>query len=138
MKESVPDDFMLGYFTHILTDIRWSETTYPLFGERYQQDVSPVQEKRTAYYNDTDLLDWQLYGKCSWRSEAWTLMEEAKGRDISGLIAQSEVEAWKIRTLAWYDKVDIQRYRPQKYLYLKDIERFMGDAGEQILCILQP
>ena len=72
------------------------------------------------------------------RREAWTLMEKAKGRDISGLIAQSEVEAWKTRTLAWYDKVDIQRYRPLQYLFLKDIESFMNDAGEQILTILQP
>ena len=58
----------MRYFNHIrafaqgdmityLTDLYWKKLILPKFVENYNIDPSPIQDKRWAYYNDTDRID---------------------------------------------------------------------------------
>ena len=58
-------EFLLGYLVHILTDLFWEDTMLKTYGERYVADEAPIQDKRMAYYNDTDQLDFTFYEKDS-------------------------------------------------------------------------
>lgn len=130
-------DFILGYGIHILTDIIWSETLYKKFELEYKKDPAPVQDIRWAYYNDTDKLDFKLYEELEWRQKVWELLKRAKAIGIEGILNSDEIDAWKNRTLHWFDKGESQHKNPIKYINLEDVIEFIQKASETIKTILK-
>ena len=59
--ENVDNDFLRGYGLHIITDMMWSKQVYTYFEKKFENDPSPVQDLRMAYYNDTDILDQVIF-----------------------------------------------------------------------------
>lgn len=132
-NDCIDIDFFLGYCIHILTDIYWHETLYTSFKYRYSKDSEPIQEQRWAYYNDTDILDLILYKTFDWKDEIWALLKEAKGIDMDNIVTSSEIDAWNIRTLNWYNGGQSQRKNPIKYITLDELMRFIDDSSNDIL-----
>lgn len=130
-------NFLLGYGIHILTDIIWYETIYAKFKSDYYKDSSPIQDARMAYYNDTDQLDFELYKICKWRKNIWDLLEEATPYDVDDILTANEINAWKIRTLHWFDSGASKHKNPIKYISIKDLTQFIKDAGNRIKGILE-
>lgn len=123
----VSHDFLQGYLVHVLTDIYWKQEFYDGFVERYRADPAPVQEERTAYYNDTDVADIRLYHTLPERKEIWALLEKAKGCTLEGLITGEEADLWNVRTLAWYDQP--REYLPVRYATEESIRTFVENAA---------
>ena len=128
--EGVSPDFLLGYFVHVLTDLYWKQEFYDGFVERYQADPAPVQDERTAYYNDTDVADIRLYHALPQRKEIWALLRTAKGDTLSGLITGEEADLWNARTLDWYDVP--REYLPVRYATEESIRAFIENAAKLI------
>lgn len=122
----------LGYVVHLLTDFYWTDLFYHAFyTARYAADASPTKDERMAYYNDTDLLDDELYNQ-PWRAQIWELLTEAKGLDLSPLCSRDEMLLWRDRTLTWFDKLDLSGYDKQKYVFMEDLESFFKTAVAHI------
>jgi len=120
-------DFLMGYLVHVLTDLYWKREFYDGFVERYNADPEPVQEVRTAYYNDTDVADIRLYHTLPRREEIWALLRTAKGDDLPGLITGEEADLWNARTLCWYDAP--REYLPVRYATEESIRAFIESAA---------
>ncbi len=70
-------------------------------GRRYRKpDGSRNSE---LYYAETDKLDLWLYDISPHRAEIWRPLEHAHGEDLKELSA-AEAEAWRNRTLPWYEQ----------------------------------
>jgi len=133
-----PDySFFLGYGIHSLTDMIWHETILKEFQAAYDKDPAPVQDKKWAYYNDTDKLDFELYRTCEWRPKVWELLKKAKPCDVDGLLSADEIEAWKNRTLHWFDSGESQHKNPIRYISIEDLFRFIHEAGVKIRSFLE-
>lgn len=135
-KDKSDYNFILGYGIHILTDIIWNETLFREFKQKYENDPVPIQEMTWAYYNDTDKLDFDMYREFEWREEIWELLKKAKSVGIDGILSSDEIEAWKYRTLHWFDKGESEHKNPIRYIFLDDIYVFIQRAGEKIKSIL--
>lgn len=116
--------FQLGYLIHVLTDLFWENTILRTFSERYEADTEAIQDRRMAYYNDTDQLDFVFYNRVNWRPEVWRLLEQARGFPIADAVSQKEVAVWKNRTLNWYLSGKSEHGNPVKYLSYEDLDGF--------------
>ncbi len=95
-------NYFLGYAVHLYTDLLWYRTVYLSGdGRRYQKpDGSRDSE---LYYSETDKLDLWLYDTLPHRGEMWKLLEHSRGEELDVLAAQ-EADAWRDRTLPWYEQ----------------------------------
>lgn len=130
-------NFILGYGIHILTDIIWNETLYRKFKLKYEKDPAPIQDIAWAYYNDTDKLDFELYKVLEWRQEVWELLKKTKSIGIEGILNSDEIDAWKNRTLHWFDKGESQHKNPIRYIFMEDVIEFTQNAGKTIKSFLE-
>lgn len=121
--------FAVGYCIHILTDIYWRDTINKEFKEKYDRDTTAIQDSRMAYYNDTDQLDLVLFNTCIWRNEIWIDLESAHAQSLKGLVSSDEVDAWKQRTLHWYDSGESEHKNPIRYITLEDLHSFIEKCG---------
>lgn len=131
-ESNAADLFALGYCIHIITDIFWRDTLNKEYQEKYNRDKSAIQDLRMAYYNDTDQLDLVLFNTCSWRKEIWDLLESAQVQPLEGLVSSDEVEAWKQRTLRWYDSGESEHKNPIKYITVEDLHAFIENCGKYV------
>lgn len=124
-------EFLIGYLVHILTDLFWEDTILKTYNERYVADPTPIQDKRMAYYNDTDQLDFTFFEKESCRPEIWEMLIQAKEFAVEDAINTDEVIAWKHRTLNWYNSGKSQHTNPIKYITYEDLDNFTSYAAEK-------
>ena len=127
--EGQEQNFLLGYLVHILTDLFWNDTIDKIFVERYSCDPAPRQDRRMAYYNDTDQLDFLFYKRENWRPTVWELLEQATAYAVENAVSEGEVLAWNRRTLDWYLSGKSQHTNPIRYLEYEDLERFTDYAA---------
>lgn len=125
-------NFLLGYGIHILTDIIWWETVYIKFKQEYIKDQNPVQDLKSAYYNDTDQLDFELYKNSEWRESIWSLLKKSESFFVEGLLEESEITAWKSHTLKYFDTKVSRHKNPIRYFTIEELEVFMKDAADRI------
>ena len=126
------ESFILGYTIHVLTDQLYNETVYQKYLERYEADPCPIQDKKWAYYNDTDIVDFEIYLKSPWRDEAWRYLEQSHGIDVDGYIYAVEADAWRDRTLHWYDSGESEHTNPVRYITYEDEIVFIDASAEEI------
>ena len=129
-------DFLWGYLLHILTDLYWTNSVYCKFVEDYRKDITPVQEERMAYYNDTDQLDQFLYNESIWRNAVWRELHNAKCSNFLDLLTAKEINAWNQRTLHWYDNGESQHKNPIKYITKENIGSFISSYSEKMINIM--
>lgn len=127
--------FAAGYAAHILTDVIWREETILPFRKRLVDHI-PYPELRALYYNECDKNDLDLYDEQPWRAQVWQELRTAQAQDVSAdhvtLLIAREVDAWRARTLGWFDahreKAD---YQPQ-YITCDRIRTFIPEAAARV------
>ncbi len=135
-RNSYDKDFILGYTLHVLTDHLFNDTVYKEYLTRYDNDPAPVQDKTWAYYNDTDIDDFQLFALVPWKNEVWSVLKKSRGVDVDGYITAAEAEAWRDRTLSWYDSGESEHKNPVRYITVEDELNFIDNAAEEICRLL--
>ena len=131
--EPEKDSFLAGCCVHLLTDWVWGKyLRKPYFEPHYNADPNPAQDMTTAYYNDTDLADLDLYNTCPWREEVFALLADVKGQDFGTMVSARETELWRDHILQFYDNMDMDRYIPARYIHPDDINAFITQAADYI------
>ncbi len=130
--------FVLGYAVHVLTDHIYNESVYRVYLERYDADPAPVLDKTWAYYNDSDIVDFELFAREPWRADVWHYLEDSCGVTIDEFITAGEANSWRDRTLHWYDGGESDHKYPVKYITYEDEVSFIDSASEQIYNLLNP
>ena len=93
--------------------------------------MSPNQDERSAYYNDTDILDQLIFNESDWRNNVWGCIQSANSFDFLDLLSANEINLWKERTLHWFDNKDFQK-NSLKYISKSDIDKFIFSCSELI------
>jgi len=94
-------DLARGYAVHVLCDRLWGRTVYQ--GFRRGLPALDAAALRALYYRETDQVDIDLYRTVPWRERVWRLLAGAEARDVPGLLSAGEIDAWRVRTLGWYE-----------------------------------
>ena len=129
--DSPERDFFAGYGVHIITDILWNQTLLADFNRAFQEDGGLPEERSGVYYNATDRLDFELFHRMPWRPAVWDALAGSHGADADGLVSAAETDAWKERTLHWYDSGESQHKAPVRYFTYDGITLFIAYAAEE-------
>ena len=130
---NVDNDFLRGYGLHIITDMMWSKQVYIYFEKKYEQDPSPIQEIRMAYYNDTDILDQVIFNESYWKNDVWEKLIISESDDFIDYLSKEEIELWKERTLHWFDEGVSRHKNPIRYIFREDIDIFVENSVDLIM-----
>ena len=131
-KHRTDINFLLGYGVHILTDMYWVKDVYQNYLENYKKDPSPEQEERSAYYNDTDILDQMLFNETDRRKDVWSYLETSECTGFLDLLSAEEIRLWKERILHWFDTRDFFNKIPLRYITKADVDNFISGCSEKI------
>lgn len=128
MKEENLKTFILGYCTHILTDVIWADTVHKGYINTLT-DIGLKNQSKILYYKETDTIDFKIFREVWWRRQVWeqfSISEPPKGFD---LLTFQELEKWKVRTLTWFeDEGKDPKITPQ-YITEDIIKTFISNAS---------
>jgi hypothetical protein len=129
-----------GYAAHVLTDAAWrAEIILPFRQPRVER--MPYQALRTLYYSETDKLDLDLYDEQPWRPAVWEKLRVARAEDIElagvTLLTGGEIDAWRVRTLGWFETRRGAPYRGEaayepQYITRELVWPFIPRAAAQV------
>lgn len=77
-------DFILGYCTHILTDIFNAIHIWTPFRLEHPEELE--KGYGNIHHQEYMLLDRQQYQNCEYREELWEHLENSKNTDLSGVV----------------------------------------------------
>ena len=118
------DPFGIGYTVHLLTDYYWIQYYLNNFPGLFDENGHTIS---SLYYNDTDQVDNMLYAKLPYKQFMFDMMEKAVSPDLDDLLTGEEIEAWKQRTLHWFEN-DCPHTDPIKHLTYDKICYFINIA----------
>jgi len=91
--------FVRGYFSHIYTDLRWTETVYADFERQCQG--RPSDEIRRIYNVEVSQIEFVLLRSGEWANRAISLLMGANGYAIQPFVAQDEVAKYRDEKIEW-------------------------------------
>ena len=118
------DPFSVGYAIHVLTDSIWVRYYVDNFPGLFDENGKTIP---SLYYNDTDQVDYMLYEKLPYRQFMFDMMEKSTSPNLDDLLTSEEIEAWKQRTLHWFEN-DCPHTDPIKHLTYEKICYFINIA----------
>ena len=147
MKRQDPEwkDFVLGYFSHIYTDLRWTETVYADFEKEYTGTGNEIRE---IYTQEVSQIEFELLRSMRDADKLLMLIQKADGFTISPLVTQLEVIQYRNIKVNWLrdqnhePRITPMYFKPDKienFIHvtvkeLKDICNSQG-KGEAVIVI---
>lgn len=128
-------DFLAGYAVHLVTDMYWHQEVFNAFYQKFKARF-PDENHRSAYYNDCDRIDLQLYREEPWVAEVYAALSRAHGEDAMDLLTAEEVEKWRLRQLHWFEQ-DFSHLKPAEYITRAQIDAYIDYAVEKCLAYFQ-
>lgn len=123
-------DLARGYAAHVLCDRLWGRTVYREFrGGLATLDAAAL---RTLYYRETDQVDIDLFRTVPWREAAWRLLAGAEAQDVPGLLSAGEIDAWRVRTLGWYDAPEHDPGIMPEHITRARVEAYVEEAIRRV------
>jgi hypothetical protein len=97
-KRSEPEwkDFVVGYFTHIYADMRWTDTIYAEFEQAYTGE-----NPRSLYYQEVSQMEFELQRSIKDYQELIRLLKRTEGYTIHPFVTGSEVSTYRDLKVEW-------------------------------------
>lgn len=121
--------FVWGYFAHIYTDIRWTETLYADFEREYAGDPDKI---RDTYNREVSQLEFDLLKREPWAQDALIQLRQARAFAVEPLLTPDEVNRYRDMKLAWLEE---ERHEPKiETMYFQETKarRFIEKTAEEI------
>ncbi|UHA71927.1 zinc dependent phospholipase C family protein [Paenibacillus sp. 481] len=91
-------EFVLGYFAHIYTDIRWTESVYAEFECHYKGDTADI---RTTYNREVSQLEFDLLRSNSDYHQIFHHLQKSKPFTIVPFVTETEVRGHRDEKMSW-------------------------------------
>jgi hypothetical protein len=131
-SESEWKDFVVGYFTHIYTDVRWTDTLYAEFEQVYVGDTI-----RSTYNQEVSQVEFELQRSIRNYDEIIKLLTRAKGYSVDPYITQSEVNAYRDLKMEWLqDPYNEPNIKPI-YFKAQKVNQFIKETSKEIENLLK-
>lgn len=130
-------DFYFGYFTHILADTLDNEKLHIPFKTKYNAMGLPVDKRGETFYNDKYQNNFKLYELCTWKEEAWDLLNNTPSIGVPNIITAEELDIFKEDILTQYHKERPVFDSPVRFFTLQDNLDFIENSIDDIVKLLE-
>lgn len=125
--ESEWKDFIIGYFTHIYTDMRWSDTIYTEFEQNYEGD-----NIRGIYNQEMSQVEFELKRSIKNATELIRLLKLAEGHAIHPFVTKSEVSGYRDIKVEWIENTQNEpRIKPVYFESIK-VHQFIVNTSLEL------
>jgi hypothetical protein len=132
IQNSALPAFAAGYAAHVLVDRWWSNNIVQPFYDRVAALMDDAARTQ-LYYQETDQLDVNLFQRVPWRSQVWSLLAKAPAPDFPPWLTAAEIDAWRVRTLRWFDDPAHNPHITPQNLTNELLQRFIDAAIAQLV-----
>ncbi|MEZ4713613.1 MAG: hypothetical protein R3A44_40875 [Caldilineaceae bacterium] len=123
-------DFIEGYAAHVMADRLWLDGLFRPF--RAKVNHLAQEELARLYYREADQVDVFLYRRMVWRPQLWQSLAAATAVAADELVSAQEVDAWRQRTLRWYDDPQNDPQIEPDYITYEAVVDFAVQAAQTI------
>jgi hypothetical protein len=135
-KNTSNNSFLLGYCTHILSDIYNNITVWTPFREKNKNELK--KGYGGLYHTESNKIDINFALTCPERSIFWSNIEQSKAIDFEHLIFANEIEEQKTKILYdWYSDKEIQEISSNKIITYEETLQFIENASVFVIDMLQ-
>lgn len=124
-------EILRGYAAHLLADRLWARTTLLEFRERASESLDEAA-LRTLYYRELDQIDIDLYRAAPWQEAFWRRLADAAALDVPGLLSAAEIDAWRQRTLGWFEDPAHDPGIVPRHITHERVHAFVVEATEAV------
>lgn len=128
-SESEWKNFVLGYFSHIYTDLRWTETVYADFEKAYKGDISNV---RRTYNQEVSQLEFNLMRSMDRVDNLFAKLLKANGYAIEPYVTQPEVIQYRDIKMNWLQDFNNEPRITQAYFQTDHIKDFISRTSNEL------
>jgi len=122
-------DFVLGYFAHIYTDIRWTETAYMKFESEYRGND---QDKRKIYNLEVSQVEFELMKSEEWVQDVINKLQQASAYTIEPFVTQFEVSQYRDLKINWLQDHSNEPMINPNYFTVETVKEFILKTSEEI------
>lgn len=124
-------DFIYGYCSHILADIRNNIVIWTPFRMEHQEELE--KGIGSQYHKEAADVDYELFRTFVHRDAIWELLKKSDGCDICGVVNGVDIDAMKTNLLYHQfvkrEPVDLSA---NKYVTVKNMLAFITNESEYI------
>lgn len=128
------NDFVLGYFSHIYTDLRWTETLYTDFEQAY---VGEANAMRWVYNTEVSQVEFDLIRSTDRLDEWITLLQRSEGYSIDPFVTDQEVRQYRDEKIAWLLEAGNEPRMTPIYFTLERVLQFIDQTAVEIRELLR-
>jgi len=125
-------DFVVGYFTHIYTDLRWTETIYADFESAYIGDAI-----RSVYNLEVSQVEFEIQRSIQNYDEIMKSLSNAEGCTIGPYVTQSEVNLYRDLKVEWLQDANNEPNIKPSYFTSRAVNRFIEETSIEIENLLR-
>lgn len=131
-KDKDPEwkEFVLGYFAHIYTDIRWTHTLYADFEKDYTGDADRI---RAIYNQEVSQAEFHLLRSEAWAGSALAKLQRAHAYAMEPFVTQHEVSEYRDIKLAWLWNDRNEPGIHTKYFTEEKVKHFIRRTSSELL-----
>jgi hypothetical protein len=135
-KRSEPEwkDFVLGYFSHIYTDLRWTDTIYAYFENDYKGEKSEI---RKIYNHEVSQVEFNLLGCMNSAEKLFTLLLKAEGFTINPFVTQLEIKQYRDSKVRWLQDHNNEPQITPIYFKTDVIQNFISQTSKELKELLK-
>ncbi|WP_230493819.1 hypothetical protein [Paenibacillus polymyxa] len=131
LKQAGPEwkDFVIGYFSHIYTDLRWTDTVYFDFEKNYRGEKNDV---RKTYNLEVSQVEFDLLRSMGSTEKLFTKLLKAKGYTINPYITQLEVNQYRDNKVRWLQDLKNEPHIAPIYFKAEIIKIFVSETSREL------
>ncbi|MBW7453463.1 hypothetical protein ACFOLF_14115 [Paenibacillus sepulcri] len=122
-------DYILGYFTHIYTDLRWTEAVYSGFENDYHGDKNEI---RKIYNNEVSQIEFNLLRSMDNVDNLFSRLTQAKAYTIEPFVTLLEVNQYRDNKLNWLQNNDNEPKIKPAYFHPETVKNFISQTSNEL------
>jgi len=121
-------DYIVGYFTHIYTDMKWTHNLYAEYKEQYHgEDI------RHSYHQEAAQLEFELQRIVQEQGDdPVSMLLQAEGYAVEPLVTASEVTKYRDMKIEWLNDAANEPHIVLIYFTLERVEEFVRVTSEEL------
>ncbi|WP_135547421.1 hypothetical protein [Paenibacillus cymbidii] len=120
--------FVLGYFSHIYTDVRWTHTVYADFENRCRGEKNTI---RSTYNSEASQLEFTLMSELENSDRLLAKLSGASSFEMSPFVTLAEVDQYRQSKLAWLSEPLNEPQQELQYFQTDRILHFIHDTVKE-------
>jgi len=121
-------EYVLGYYAHIYTDLRWTQTLYADFERNYKGN----KDIRMAYNEEVNQVDFELFRSEEWAQGAIANLKRAAALSMDPFVTDDEVDRYRDEKIEWLQNEGNEPRIKPVYFRVENVREFASRTADEI------